>query len=239
MSLFDDVRQTLENTAKRAATRAGEAANTAREVGQNLGAQAQAQLNIKKLQVEHAKNLRDLGDKTYAWYQTGQLIVTGPVPDEVRDLCALLDTSSTRLRAEEAKLEDARRQAEARGKGLEEPETYTVLPDVNTTSNASENTMNTTNFKAEKSTQKLSSEGVTMPGTGIITNPTPPISDPETVPSAVPNTPSPDTSPSPIPSSDSPIPSPAPDGGGGLGGGTGVGIGTGIGTPGSIPGGTF
>ena len=89
----------------------------------------------------------------------------------------------------------------------------------------------------EKSTQKLSSEGVTMPGTGIITNPTPPISDPETTPTAVPNTPAPDTSPSLIPSDDTPIPSPAPDGAGGLGGGTG--IGTGIGGSGSIPGGTF
>ena len=236
MSLFDNVRQTLEHTAKRAATRAGEAATTAREVGQNLGAQAQAQLNIKKLQVEHTKTLRELGERTYAWYQSGQLIVSGPVPDDVRDLLHLLDDSGTRLRLEEAKLDEARRQAEARSKGLEEPETYTVLPDANTTSNESQ-PMNTHNTK--KSTQKLSAEGVTMPGTGIITNPTPPVSDPETIPTAVPSTPAPDTSPLPIPSDDTPIPSPMPDGAGGLGGGTGVGIGTGIGTPGSIPGGTF
>lgn len=239
MSLFDNVRQTLEHTAKRAAKHAGEAATTAREVGQNLSAQAQAQLNIKKLQAEHAKILRELGEKTYAWYQSGQLIVSGPVPDEVRDLFAVLDDSSTRLRAEEARLEDARRQAEMRGKGLEEPETYTVLPEANTVQNLNEKPMQTTNINTQKSTQKLSAEGVTMPGTGIITNPAPPISDPETPPNALPNTPAPDTSPTPIPSDDTPIPSPAPDGiGGGLGGGTGVGTGTGIGG-GTIPGGTF
>ena len=261
MSLLDNVRRTLEQAATRAATRAGEAATTAREVGQNLSAQAQSQIAIKKLQLEHTKKLRDLGEKTYQWHQSGTMIVAGPVPSEIQQLCADLDTSSTLLRLEESKLEKSKRQAETRGKNLEEPDTYNVLPQTNTTSAATtnantngENDMDNISgtyaspAKTEKSTQKLSAEGVTMPGTGIITNPTPPVSDPESSPSALPNTPAPDANPSPIPSDDTPIPSPAPDGAGGLGGGTGVGVGTGIGTgigganiggSGSIPGGTF
>lgn len=267
MSLFDNVfgnvRQTLEKTAKGAATRAGEAANTAREVGQNLSAQAQAQLQIKKLQLERSNKMRDLGEKTFAWYQSGTMIVAGPAPEDVHLLLREIDESSTRLRLEEAKLDDARRQAEMRGKGHESA-TYSVLPDANISNIVTSNPTSTDNFntdnlntentmdtmtnqqstsRTEKSTQKLSgfalqAEGVTMPGTGIITNPTPPVPN-DDAPNAIPNVPAGDTSSSPIPDVDTPIPSPAPDGSGGLGGGTGIGVGTGISTPGSIPGGTF
>lgn len=159
MNLLDQVRQTL-----------GEAASNAREVGQNLGAQAQAQLQIKKLQLEHAKKLRDLGEKTYAWYQSGQMIVTGQVPADVRQLCSEIDESSTRLHLEKARLEDARQQASARANKDEAPTTFSVLPTPN-----SEDDMKT----HKRDTQKLFADdeaanhgGVTMPGTHIVTNPT-------------------------------------------------------------------
>lgn len=244
MSLLDNVRHTLEQ----AATRAGEAASNAREMGQNLSAQAQIQINIKKLQLERREKHRELGESTYAWYQSGSMIVSGPAPAEVHQILLELDDTSTRLRAEEANLEDAKRQAALRAQNKDdEGATYSVLPETNTTedtmdtANTYTGTTSSGNTNVEKSTQKLSAEGgVTMPGTGIITNPTPPVSDPEAIPPAVPSVPGSDTPITSIPSNDTPIPSPAPDGpGAGIGSGTGVGIGTGISTPGSIPGGTF
>lgn len=177
MSLIDNVRQTL-----------GEAASTAREVGQNLSSQAQAQLNIKKLQLEHTKKLRDLGEKTYNWYQSGQMVVTGTVPAEVRQLCNDLDESSTRLRLEEAKLEEARLQAAARAQNKDEqPSTYSVLPENNGATTQMDTPMTNTPHAAHAGHAVHAEGGVTMPGTGIVTNPTPPpVSSPETIPTAVP-----------------------------------------------------
>jgi hypothetical protein len=183
MSLIDNVRQSL-----------GEAASTAREVGQNLGSQAQAQINIKKMQLEHTRKLRDLGEKTYDWYQSGQMIVTGEIPFDVRALCVELDDSSTRLRLEEAKLEEARLQAAARAQNKDEqPSTYSVLPENNgLTTNMNTPTTNTpttntnTPHAAHAGHAVHAAGGVVMPGTGIVTNPTPPVSAPETIPTAVP-----------------------------------------------------
>jgi len=103
MSLFDNVRQTL-----------GNAASSALEKSQNLGAQAQAQIGIKRLQVEHAKRLHELGIKTYEWHKSGNLFVAGPVPREVQDICHRLDDVSRQLEEQTRKLEEARREAELR-----------------------------------------------------------------------------------------------------------------------------
>ena len=103
MSLFDNVKRTL-----------GDAASTAIDVGQTLSAQAQAQLAIKKLQVEHAKKLHELGARTHEWHRAGNLIAAGPVPREVQDVCLQLDDLSRQLDDQSLKLEEAKRQVELR-----------------------------------------------------------------------------------------------------------------------------
>jgi hypothetical protein len=103
MSLLDNVRQTL-----------GDAANTARDVSQNLGAQAQAQINIKRLQLEVAKKLHELGSRTYEWHKGGNLVATGTVPRDVNELCHAIDDLNRQLADEERKLEQARFEAELR-----------------------------------------------------------------------------------------------------------------------------
>ena len=103
MSLFDNVKQTVKT-----------AAGTAFEVGQNFSAQAQAQLNIKKLQMEKAKKLHQLGVRTYEWHQAGNLVVTGPVPTDIQELCLNLDSLGRQLDEQQLALEEAKRQAEDR-----------------------------------------------------------------------------------------------------------------------------
>ena len=175
MSLLDHVRQTL-----------GDAAASAKDLGQNLGAQAQTQLNIKKLQLEQTKKLHQLGVQTHAWHRAGRLVATGEVPREVLDLCHQLDDVSNRLAVEEANLQEAKRQAELRAsKGdTEMSTTYTVLPD-----------SNTANMDASIATEVSDSY-------------THAVSDPNTIPSTMPGPTAPDTTPSPIPSAPGPDTSP-------------------------------
>lgn len=103
MSLLDNVRQSLEG-----------AASSALEVGQNLGAQAQAQVNIKKLQIEHAKKLHQLGIKTYDWHKGGTMSTAGTIPREIHDLCHALDDLNLQIAEQQQKIETARLEAEAR-----------------------------------------------------------------------------------------------------------------------------
>ena len=107
MSLFDSVKQQLKQTL-------GDAATTARDVGQNLGAQAAAQLALKKLQIEGNRKTHELGARVYEWHRSGTLVATGTVPREVSDLCHALDDIHQKTREEEARLEAAKREAELR-----------------------------------------------------------------------------------------------------------------------------
>jgi hypothetical protein len=103
MSLLDDLKQTVSD-----------AASTARDVGQTLGAQAQAQLAIKRLQLDQAKKYHELGLRTHEWHKAGNLVATGPVPREVQMLCLQLDDINDQLDDQTHKLEEAKRQAELR-----------------------------------------------------------------------------------------------------------------------------
>jgi hypothetical protein len=103
MSLLDDLKQTVSG-----------AASTARDMGQTLGAQAQAQLAIKRLQLDQAKKYHELGLRTHEWHKAGNLIATGPVPREVQQLCLQLDDINGQLDDQTHKLEEAKRQAELR-----------------------------------------------------------------------------------------------------------------------------
>ncbi len=184
MNLLDSVRATLGEALGEAASSAREAAHNAREIGQNLSAQAQSQIGLKKLQIEHAKALRDLGEKTFAWHQSGQMIVTGRVPADVQQLCREIEASSTRLQLEEARLEEFRQQATQRAQNKTTPATYAVLPTETETeimNNQKPETETPTTPKQEHATQKLSADvshadashiGVVLPGTSIVTNPT-------------------------------------------------------------------
>lgn len=103
MSLLDDLKSTISD-----------AASTARDVSLTLGAQAQAQVAIKRLQIDHAKKLHELGTRTHEWHRAGNLIAAGPVPREVQDLCRQLDDITNQLEENTKKLEEAKRQAELR-----------------------------------------------------------------------------------------------------------------------------
>lgn len=103
MSLLDDLKQTVSD-----------AASTARDMGQTLGAQAQAQLAIKRLQLDQAKKYHELGLRTHEWHKAGNLFAAGPVPREVQTLCLELDDINGQLDDQTHKLEEAKRQAELR-----------------------------------------------------------------------------------------------------------------------------
>jgi hypothetical protein len=93
----DDIKQTVV-----------EVAGKVLERGQQLGKEAQLQMQIKKLQVEHARKIHELGKRTYSWYQSGTMIVSGPVPAEVSELCAQLDATGQSITATQAEIEALR-----------------------------------------------------------------------------------------------------------------------------------
>lgn len=85
-------------------------ADKVKEGGKQIGSQAQLQIQLKKLQVEHARRIHELGKHTYDWYRTGTMIVSGPVPPDVSRLCAELDEIQTRTRDTERQIEEAKAQ---------------------------------------------------------------------------------------------------------------------------------
>ena len=79
--------------------------------GKQIGAQAQLQVQLKKLQVEHARRIHELGKHTYDWYRTGTMIVSGPVPHDVSSICSELDKVKDQITETEREIEEARTQA--------------------------------------------------------------------------------------------------------------------------------
>lgn len=76
MSLLNDVRKSLAG-----------AAGSLAERGQQLSDLAKLQLTMKKLQLERAKRLHELGARTYALYHIEKEIEKTPLPREIHDLC--------------------------------------------------------------------------------------------------------------------------------------------------------
>jgi hypothetical protein len=171
MSLLDQFKQTL-----------GEAAGHALDAGQNLGAQAAAQLQIKRLQLEAAKKTHDLGARVYEWHRSGTLVATGTVPRDVSELCHALDDLHGQLRAEEEKLEAARREAEeAKRRALEARDARHTAPRITVESEAtdavapqqptsnqtqilSESTMSPATTNATAITPHITAIGPSIPG---------------------------------------------------------------------------
>ena len=83
-------------------------ADKMKEGGKQLGNQAQLQVQLKKLQVEHARRIHELGKHTYDWYRAGNMIVSGPVPPDVSRLCAELDDIQTQTRETERQIEESK-----------------------------------------------------------------------------------------------------------------------------------
>lgn len=81
------------------------------EGGKQLGTQAQLQVQLRKQQVEYERRIHELGKKSYDWYRTGTMIVTGPVPPEVAGLCGELDEIKTNIRDTERLIEEAKTQS--------------------------------------------------------------------------------------------------------------------------------
>ena len=79
--------------------------------GKQIGAQAQLQVQLKKLQVEHARRIHELGKHTYDWYRTGTMIVSGPVPHDVANICSELDKVKTKIVETEREIEEAKTQS--------------------------------------------------------------------------------------------------------------------------------
>ena len=79
--------------------------------GRQIGAQAQLQVQLKKLQVEHARRIHELGKHTYDWYRTGTMIVSGPVPHDVSSICSELDKVQSKIAETEREIEETRTQA--------------------------------------------------------------------------------------------------------------------------------
>jgi len=78
------------------------------EGGKQIGTQAQLQVQLKKLQVEHARRIHELGKHTYDWYRTGTMIVSGPVPHDVSTICSELDNVKTKIVDTEREIEEAK-----------------------------------------------------------------------------------------------------------------------------------
>lgn len=95
----DDLKRTINDIADKV-----------KEGGKQLGTQAQLQVQLKKLQVEHARRIHELGKHTYEWYRAGTMIVSGPVPPEVSRLCAELDEIQAKTRETERQIEEAKAQ---------------------------------------------------------------------------------------------------------------------------------
>jgi hypothetical protein len=100
MNIPDDIRRTVTDIADKAV-----------EKGRQIGKEAQLQMQTKSLQVEHARKIHELGKRTYDWYRSGTMIVSGPVPREVVDVCASLDETQRKLDATQRELEAAREAA--------------------------------------------------------------------------------------------------------------------------------
>ena len=97
MNIPDDIRRAVTDITDKAV-----------EKGRQIGKEAQLQMQTKSLQVEHAKKIHELGKRTYEWYRSGTMIVSGPIPREVSDVCASLDQTQHKLDATQRELEAAR-----------------------------------------------------------------------------------------------------------------------------------
>lgn len=101
MSLIDNVRQTLTDVS-----------DSVMAQSQHLSSQAKLQVAIKKLQLERAKRVHELGNKTFSWYQSGNLTVGGPVPADVAATCSELADLQRQLDDTNHQLEEVKRLAE-------------------------------------------------------------------------------------------------------------------------------
>lgn len=99
MSLLDDMRRTLTD-----------AAGTALEKGQQAADTVRLQAQLKKLQLERARKMHDLGARTYDWFKSGTMIVTGPVPSDVVEVCRALQSVNTQMDETQKQIEEAAHQ---------------------------------------------------------------------------------------------------------------------------------
>lgn len=96
----DDIKRTISDFADKVM-----------DSGKQIGAQAQLQVQLKKLQVEHARRIHELGKHTYDWFRTGTMIVSGPVPPDVSGICHELDNVQSKIAQTEREIEEAKMQS--------------------------------------------------------------------------------------------------------------------------------
>ena len=96
MSLIDDMRRTVAS-----------AAGSAFEKGQQAAETVRLQAQLKKLQLERARRLHELGARTYDWYKGGGMVVSGPVPQDVTEACRKLEHTHMSLDETQRLLDEA------------------------------------------------------------------------------------------------------------------------------------
>jgi hypothetical protein len=97
MKLPDDLRRTISDVTERVV-----------EKSQQLGKEAQLQVQLKKLQIEHAKKTHQLGKRVYDWHRSGTLIATMPPPTGIQELCTELDATQASIAATQREIEVVR-----------------------------------------------------------------------------------------------------------------------------------
>ncbi|MDQ3814308.1 MAG: hypothetical protein M3347_10200, partial [Armatimonadota bacterium] len=105
MSLIEDVRQTLTG-----------AAETVAERGQQLTEIARLQLAVKRLQLERARRLHDLGTRIYALYKGGASLAE-PLPAEVLDVCRQIEDAERQIAETQEQLKVVREKVKQNGAG--------------------------------------------------------------------------------------------------------------------------
>jgi hypothetical protein len=149
MKIPDDLRRTISDVTDKVLER-----------GQQLGKEAQLQVQLKKLQVEHARKIHELGKKTYDWYRSGTMIVSGPVPTDVVDICAQLDSTQAQMTATQREMEEARRVAASTPVAQPQASSTLAPPDTPAPNSA---ISGAPALNAPQSTQSQSTPGATQP----------------------------------------------------------------------------
>jgi hypothetical protein len=143
MSLIDDVRRTVTD-----------AANTALEKGQQAADLVRLQAKLQQVTRERGRRMHELGARTYDWFQSGTMVVTGPVPPNVVELCSQISTLNVQVDETQRLFDEAKSRA-------------TSLPDASQTSSDTplDPPVSTPTTAVSSSTPSISSSTTSTSGT--------------------------------------------------------------------------
>ena len=111
MSLIDDVRRTVTDAANSALEKGQQAANTALEKGQQAAELMRLQAKLQQQTRERGRKLHELGARTLDWFHSGTMVVSGPVPPNVVNLCHQLETLNAQVDETQREFDEAKTRA--------------------------------------------------------------------------------------------------------------------------------